>query len=160
MKRERIAGIDYGTKRIGVAIADTETKIASPLDNYNRISRDKDAQYFVQLARREAIDKFVVGLPVSLDGYLNQKSREAKNFGAWLTEITGVPVEYCDERFTSVEAEQMLMSAKLTKKRRTARLDKLAAQLILAAYLETAAANSPAAAPAPAANPLPLDDRR
>jgi putative Holliday junction resolvase len=160
MKRERIAGIDYGTKRIGVAIADTETKIASPLDNYNRISRDKDAEYFLQLVRREAIDKFVVGLPIGLDGYDNQKSREAKNFGAWLTEITGVPVEYCDERYTSVEAEQMLMSAKLTKKRRTARLDKLAAQLILAAYLETAAANSPAANPSPAADPLPLDDRR
>lgn len=153
MKRERIAGIDYGTKRIGVAIADTETKIASPLDNYNRISRDKDAHYFVELVRREAIDKFVVGLPISLDGYDNQKSREAKNFGAWLTEITGVPVEYCDERFTSVEAEQMLMSANLTKKRRTARLDKLAAQLILSAYLERSATS-------PAANPLPLDDRR
>ena len=80
-----------------------------------------------------------MGLPVHLDGRESQKSSEARTFGQWLAEATGVGVEFFDERFTSVEAEQHLLAAKLTKKRRKERLDKLAAQIMLSAYLESAA---------------------
>ncbi len=80
---------------------------------------------------------FVVGLPVHLDGRESAKSREARQFGAWIAEITGKPVEYFDERFTSAEAERFLGAAELTKKRRKARLDMLAAQILLVAYLES-----------------------
>ena len=132
----RIAGIDFGTVRIGIASADLETRIASPLENYTRRGETADAEFFRRLAKEERIGRFVVGLPVHLDGGESQKSTEARRFGQWLTEQTGVPVEYFDERFTTSEAEQHLAMAKLTKKQRKARLDKLAAQVMLTAYLE------------------------
>lgn len=95
-----------------------------------------DAEYFKTLAREERIGRFVVGLPVHLSGSESQKSREARAFGQWLGEMTSVPVEYFDERFTTSEAEQILGMANLTKKRKQARRDQLAAQIMLTAYLE------------------------
>jgi putative Holliday junction resolvase len=122
--------------RIGIAVADTETRIASPADNYNRRSEALDADYFRRLAKEERLAKFVVGLPVHLSGDESQKSAEARRFGQWLNAITQVPVEYFDERFTSSEAEQYLADAGYTKKQKKERLDKLAAQIMLTAYLE------------------------
>lgn len=132
----RIAGIDYGTVRIGVALADTEVGIAGPYDNYTRRSPALDAAYFKQLAAEERVGRFIVGLPVHLDGHESQKSVEAREFGEWLGSIAGVPVEYFDERFTTSEADELLSAAKLTKKQRQARRDQLAAQIMLTAYLE------------------------
>ena len=133
----RIAGIDYGTVRIGVAVADTEVGIAGPYDNYTRRNERLDAEYFRRLVDEEAIGRLVVGLPVHLSGDESQKSTEARAFGQWLGELTGVTVEYFDERFTSAQAEALLGAAELTKKQRKARLDKLAAQIMLTAYLES-----------------------
>ena len=124
--------------RIGIAIADTEIGIASPFENYTRRGEQADAAYFRRLAADEQIGRFVVGLPVHLDGNESQKSTEARRFGQWLAQQTGVPVEYFDERFTTSEAEHYLAEARLTKKKRKARLDKMAAQVMLTAYLESA----------------------
>jgi putative Holliday junction resolvase len=135
----RIAGIDYGTVRIGIALADTEIGIAGPFENYNRRTPALDAEYFATLAREERIGRFVVGLPVHLHGGESQKSTEARQFGDWLAKLTGVPVDYFDERYTSAEAERLLSAASLTKKQRKARLDQLAAQIMLTAYLEAGA---------------------
>jgi putative pre-16S rRNA nuclease len=135
----RIAGIDYGTVRIGVALADTEVCIAGPYENYTRRTKDLDAEYFATLAKNEQLDRFVVGLPVHLDGNEGQKSRDARTFGHWLGEVTGVPVEFFDERFTTAEADELLGARKLTKKQRQARRDQLAAQIMLTAYLESGA---------------------
>ncbi len=133
----RIAGIDYGTVRIGVAVADEQVGIAGAFDNYTRRTELLDEKYFRRLVDEEAIGRFVVGLPVHLSGDESQKSHEARAFGQWLGEVTGRPVEYFDERFTSAEAEELLGAAELTKKQRKARLDKLAAQIMLTAYLES-----------------------
>jgi putative pre-16S rRNA nuclease len=133
----RIAGIDYGTIRIGIALADSEVGIAGAFDNYARRTQAMDASYFATLAKDEQIGRFVVGLPVHLDGGESQKSTEARAFGKWLQEVTGVPVEFFDERFTTAEADEVLNSVKLTKKKRQARRDQLAAQIMLAAYLES-----------------------
>jgi len=135
--RGRIAGIDYGTVRIGIALSDRGRTIASPHENYTRRGLDHDARRFTRLVDEEQITLFVVGLPVHLSGEESQKSIEARRFGDWLRELTGVEVEYFDERFTSVEAEQHLLDAQLTKKRRKRRLDMLAAQIMLAAYLQS-----------------------
>jgi putative holliday junction resolvase len=135
----RVAGVDFGTVRIGIAISNPERSIASPLENYTRVSPEQDARRFRRLAADEGVVLFVVGLPVHLDGGESQKSQEARRFGQWLTETTGVPVEFFDERFTSVEAEQMLLAAELTSKRRKKRMDMLAAQIMLSAYLEAEA---------------------
>jgi putative holliday junction resolvase len=133
----RIAGIDYGTVRIGIAMADLELGIASPYENYTRRTAPLDAEYFAKLAKEERIGRFVVGLPVHLHGGESQKSIESRAFGKWLGEATGVPVEFFDERFTTAEADELLNAVKLTKKKRQARRDQLAAQIMLTAYLES-----------------------
>ena len=133
----RLAGIDYGTVRIGIAITDPAQTFASPYENYTRRDRAQDARRFQRLVLEEQVRRFIVGLPVHLSGDESQKSREARSFGQWLTEVTGVPVEYYDERYSSSQAEQYLMAAELTSKRRKRRLDMLAAQIMLSGYLES-----------------------
>jgi putative Holliday junction resolvase len=122
--------------RIGIAVTDREQKLASPLVNYTRRGEKADAEFFRKLAREEEIRAFVVGLPVHLDGAESKKSVEARQFAKWLEETTGVSVVLFDERFTTTEAEHLLAGTELTKKQRKARLDKLAAQILLTAYLE------------------------
>jgi len=133
----RVAGIDFGTVRIGIAVSNPERTIASPLENYTRRGMEQDARRFRRLIEEERVALFVVGLPIHLDGDESPKSREAREFGRWLGETTGVPVEFFDERFTSVEAEQALLAADMTRKRRKRRLDMLAAQIMLSGYLES-----------------------
>ena len=138
----RVAGVDYGTVRIGIAVSNVERTIASPLENYTRRGPEQDARRFRRLAAEERISLFVVGLPLHLDGNESLKSREARQFGQWLAETTGVPVEFFDERFTSREAEDLLLSADLTRKRRKKRMDMLAAQILLTAYLEASGSSN------------------
>lgn len=133
----RLAGIDFGTVRIGVAVTDPSRTLASPFENYTRRGAEGDAAYFRELAEQEQIVGFVVGLPVHTSGDESQKSHEARQFGQWLAETTSLPVQYYDERYTSSQAEQLLGGAQLTKKQRQKRRDMLAAQIILASYLES-----------------------
>jgi putative holliday junction resolvase len=147
----RIAGIDFGTVRIGIAVTDPSRTLASPYENYTRRGTAADARRFQQLVAEERIVGFVVGLPVHTDGNESQKSWEARQFGEWLTAQTGVPVTYFDERYTSVEAEHLLADAQFTSKRRKSRRDMLAAQLLLASFLESTGRDEP---------PRALDDGR
>jgi len=133
----RLAAIDYGTVRLGVAITDPDQRLASPLKNYTRRGQAADAKWLTALAQSERIAGFVIGLPVHTSGDESQKSREARQFGHWVAQTTSLPIEYFDERYTTVHAEALLLDAELTKKRRKQRLDKLAAQILLAAYLES-----------------------
>ena len=132
----KIAGIDYGTVRMGIAVSDADRILASPYETYIRKSPEKDAEYFKKLVSEERITQFVLGLPLHLSGDLSEKAKEVLQFGLFLTNITGIPVDYMDERYTSVEAERLLREAGLTDKKRKERRDKLAAQILLAAYLE------------------------
>ena len=133
----RISGVDYGTVRIGFAITDPGQMLSSPLENYTRAGDEHDAHHFRQLVDEESIVGFVVGLPIHLSGDESEKSREARAFGHWLSEVTRRPVVYHDERYTSVDAEEHLLAANLTKKKRKARMDMLAAQMILRGFLES-----------------------
>jgi putative holliday junction resolvase len=133
----RLAAIDYGTVRIGVAITDPDQRLASPLENYTRRGLALDATWLSQLVVRERVVGFVVGLPVHTSGCESQKSAEARQFGQWVSKVTGLPVRSFDERFTSAHAESLLLDAQVTKKRRKERLDKVAAQILLSAYLES-----------------------
>ena len=139
----RVGGIDFGTVRIGIAVSDADRTIASPLESYTRRTPELDARRFEQLAIEERIGLWVVGLPVHLDGRESQKSTEARRFGAWLAEVTGVPVKFFDERFTSVEAEELLLHANFTRKGRKKRIDMLAAQIMLTAFLEAPDSDEP-----------------
>ncbi len=132
----RLAGVDYGTVRIGVAISDPSQSIASPFEVYTRRNEKLDAKYFCDLVAAERIVGFVVGLPVHLSGDASEKSREAVVFGKWLQDSTGVPATWFDERYTTALAREVLNLSNLSGKKRKAQLDKLAAQILLSAYLE------------------------
>ncbi|MDR0522443.1 MAG: Holliday junction resolvase RuvX [Planctomycetaceae bacterium] len=132
----KIAGIDYGTVRIGIAVSDPDRILASPCETYVRQSPEKDAAYFRRFADEERISLFVIGLPLHLSGDVSEKAEEVLRFGKWLKNVTGKEIDYYDERYTSVEAERLLREAKLTNKKRKERRDKLAAQILLSGYLE------------------------
>jgi len=149
--RGRIAGIDYGRVRIGIAITDPDRTLASPYENYTRRGLEADARHFRELVEQDRVVLFVVGLPVHLDGRESQISHEAREFGQWLVQVTGVPVEFFDERFSTSEAHELLKDAAMKHKRRKRKLDMLAAQVMLAAYLES---HTKGTQP-----PGPLDDR-
>jgi len=134
--RTRLLGVDYGTVRIGLAVSDPERRIASPLKTYYRRGLEPDSEFFKQQIEQEEIGQIVVGLPIHLDGREGEKSREARNFGQWLANVSGLPIDYWDERFTTVEAERHLLTAGLTRKRRKDRRDRVAAQILLQAYLD------------------------
>ena len=143
----RLLGVDYGDVRVGLAVSDPDRKIAFPLAIYTRQDRERDAAYFRRWSRRRRSAGLVVGLPVHLNGREGAKAAAARAFGAWLAETTGLPVAFWDERFTTVEAESALWDAGLTHKRRKARRDKVAAQILLQAYLDAGCPASPTAGP-------------
>ena len=132
----RLLGVDYGKVRVGLAVSDPDRKIAFPLATYTRRGRDQEAAYFRALVAEEVVGGLVVGLPVHLDGREGAKAVEARAFGRWLGETTGLPVVFWDERFTTVEAESHLWAAGLTHKRRKERRDQVAAQILLQTYLD------------------------
>jgi putative Holliday junction resolvase len=132
----RLLGVDYGTVRVGLAISDADRRIASPLATYTRRSEERDEQFFKRLVTEEDIAAIVVGLPIHCDGREGQKAAEARAYGKWLNEATGMPILYFDERFTTVEAEAFLLEAGLTSKRRKHRRDRVAAQIMLQGYLD------------------------
>lgn len=133
----RLCGVDYGTVRVGIAITDMDQSIASPFETYTRRTEKLDEQYFRDLIKQELIKGIVVGLPVHHSGDPSQKSNEAANFGKWLHELTGVPVIYYDERFSTAMARELVADAELSGKRKKSMLDRIAAQVILTAYLES-----------------------
>lgn len=133
----RLAGIDFGTRRVGIAVCDASQQLASPLDVYQRRNEPEDAVYFQQLVSDQTLVGLVVGLPVHVSGEESQKSQQARLFGNWLSQLTGLPIAYHDERYSTAQAEEVLGAASLTSKQRKQRIDKVAAQFILSAYLES-----------------------
>lgn len=133
----RLLGLDYGTRRVGAAISTPEQNLASPLDNYTLRGDRLDAAWLAQLADDYRAAGLVVGLPIHLrSGDEGGKAREAREFGEWASSVTGLPVTFHDERMTTASAELLLLEAGLTKKQRQARLDKLAAQIMLQSFLD------------------------
>ena len=132
----RLLGVDHGKVRVGLAVSDPERHLASPLQTYTRRGKEEDAGFFRELATEEKIVQIVVGLPAHLDGREGEQAKLARTFGTWLGEVTGLPVVFFDESFTTHDAEQHLLAAGLTSKKRKARRDRVAAQIMLQAYLE------------------------
>ncbi len=133
--RMRILAIDPGTVRLGLAISDAERRIASPLATYTRRDLRQDALYLRKIIDDEEVGVIVVGLPVRADGFEGEQAKAARAFGAWLSEVAELPCSFFDERFTTAEAEAALQEAGLTKKKRKARRDRVAAQILLQTYL-------------------------
>jgi putative Holliday junction resolvase len=133
----RILGIDYGSKRIGLSMSDPSGTIASPLGVRHRVSATQDAEFFRELVRSHQLARIVVGLPKHTDGKEGEKAHDARKYGAWLAAELGLPVEFYDERYTTIEAEAHLRSAGLRVKGRKKRRDMLAAQIMLQTYLDS-----------------------
>src|SRR4029079_7404342 len=87
----RLAGMDFGTVRIGIAVCDPDRILASPLATYSRQNAIADGEYFRDLVASERVAGFVVGLPVHMSGDESEKSRQARQFGQWLGEVTTLP---------------------------------------------------------------------
>lgn len=141
--RTRVLAIDPGSVRIGLAISDSERRLASPLTTYTRRDARQDAQFFKKIVADEEVSVIVVGLPVRADGYEGEQATSARVFGAWLSETTGVPCMYCDERLTSFAADEAMQDAGLTKKKRKARRDRVAAQILLQTFLDAGGPETP-----------------
>lgn len=134
--------MDPGNRRIGLALSDISQTIARPLD----VIQGEQALFagLPELVEREEVTKIVIGLPLSLDGSIGPKAREVlkfrervEKFLAALEEpFQNVQVESWDERLTSVQAEVALRSGDLSARKRRARVDKVAAQILLQCYLD------------------------
>jgi putative Holliday junction resolvase len=132
----RLLGVDYGVKRVGLAVSDPDRLIASPLATYARIDTNRDAAYFRKLVAAEKITEIIVGLPVHTDGREGMKAEEARDYGCWLSKTTDLPTRFWDERFSTAQAESALWNAGLTHRKRKNRRDSVAAQMILQSYIE------------------------
>ncbi len=146
----RVAGVDYGRKRIGVAICDSSRILASPLCVHQTCGdRDADAVFFRKLVAAEDVVGFVVGLPLHADGADSRMSVEVERFGGWLAAATGLPVVFHDERYSSREATGLLAGSGLSRGRKKERTDAIAAQVVLSSWLEASAHRSTAERPGP-----------
>ena len=131
----RLLGIDHGTRRIGVAVADTETGIAFERPALRAGARQTDAQTVADLARREGASLVVLGLPLEASGAEGPQAARVRAFGQALTDL-GVKVAYDDERFTSDEAARLLAEADRRPTRASGELDSAAARLVLQQFLD------------------------
>ena len=134
----RVLGLDVGDRRVGVAISDETGTVAQGRGVYPRRGMEEDLSHFAALCRREGVERVVVGLPLNMDGIEGEQARKAREFGEALARRTGLPVEYLDERLTTVEADRVLSQAGLSERRKRRVRDELAAVLILQAWLDRA----------------------
>jgi len=104
----KILALDYGRKKIGLALADAEARIAEPQDTLERINRNEDMRRLREFVRDHAVKQIVVGLPLRLDGAAGDMADEVRRFAERVRKQIGVPVELVDERLTSWQAEQVL----------------------------------------------------
>lgn len=144
-----VLAIDYGRKRLGLAISDACRLTSRPLATWTRTNRRRDLDRLRELAAKLGVRQIIVGLPLHLDGTPSEMSEEATAFAARVGKALGVPVTLMDERLSSWEAGQMLESAKPRSRNgsgggratrpgagRRANLDDVAAAVILRDYLE------------------------
>jgi len=134
----RVLGVDYGRRRIGLAISDEAQFLARPLDPYIRThSRKKDLEALARLAHEQDAGSMVFGLPLSMDGTKREMALEVEEFVKDLQSIAGMDIVVSDERLTSVEAERVLLEGNVKRKDRKLLRDGLAATLILQGYLDS-----------------------
>jgi putative Holliday junction resolvase len=122
---------------VGLALSNAEQTIATPVETYQRRDQIQDARYLRQKVEEFTVVGLVVGLPVHMSGDEGEKAREAREYGAWAADVTNLPLAFCDERYTTAQADELLRGAALSPKQRKARRDMLAAQILLQTYLES-----------------------
>ena len=139
----RILGVDYGHKRIGLALSDESGTIAQPLDYIDGGAIAKVSLELVRLCAELKVGKIVVGVPLRLDGTPSEQTERTLVFIAELRRVATIPVAQWDERLTSVQAARALLEGNVRRSERKQKIDKLAAQIMLQSYLD--ATNPPPA---------------
>ena len=135
----RYLGVDFGSRRIGLALSDPTGKIAFPLEVVPVAEPLKAVEAIAQIARDKEADEIVVGLPVNMNGTEGPSAAAARNFAGRLRKKTGLPVHLWDERLSTASAEWAMREGNLTQKKRAERVDKVAAQMILQQFLDYSA---------------------
>jgi putative Holliday junction resolvase len=139
----RILAIDYGTRRLGLAVSDPLGITAQPLATLERSSTREDIGRLRTIVEERGVKRAVIGLPRNLDGSPGALWEESERFRSRVADELGIPVEGWDERLSTVEAERMLIGADVSRRKRRGVIDKIAATLILQSYLQAQAAAGP-----------------
>lgn len=137
----RHLAIDYGMKRIGVALSDEGGRFATPVDVLTVSTIEAAISDISKLIRSESIEQIVIGLPLNMDGTQSSMTRQVIQFGRQLKEKSGIDPIFVDERLSSFDAEQQLIQmkksgAKMTRQMKKERLDALSAASFLQAFLD------------------------
>ena len=132
----RMLGVDYGDARIGLSVCDELEILASPLCTVKSESMRKNIDKIASVAKEENVGLIVVGLPLNMDGSEGERASKSRSFGKVLEKVSGIRVEYFDERLTSVEAEEIMDRTGVKQSKRKNIVDRIAAQLILQSYMD------------------------
>jgi len=132
----RLIGLDIGERRIGVAVSDEMNVVALPERVIERRNLEDDLRALSDLAREKRAQRFIVGLPIRLDGSQGREAQRVAAFARKLAQRANIPVEMSDERFSTKQAERHLIKSNVKRKRRRQVIDKIAAQIILQSYLD------------------------
>lgn len=133
----RLAALDVGDKRIGVALSDPLGIVAQPIGVVERRSQKADSAAIVALLDARPVDKVIVGLPLSMNGSEGEQADKVRHFAAFFAAHTGLEVVFQDERMTTVQGERMLIESGMRRERRRQVRDTVAATIILQAYLDS-----------------------
>jgi len=141
----RVLGLDFGDRRIGVALSDPLGLTASPLMTLERTSWARDLEAIRALTRRHEVLRIVVGLPLEMDGGRGKRVHLTEIFMERVGAATGLPVVPWDERLSTVQAERILLEGDASRARRRQVIDQVAAVIVLQTYLDArrTAAGSP-----------------
>jgi len=133
----RILGLDYGTARIGVALSDESHFLASPRGFIPAEPKRKCDDSLAELCATENVERIVVGLPRHMSGEEGDSAKAARKFASRVSERTGLPVEFVDERLTTMAADRALSELNLKTPAKRRRVDSAAAAIILQTYLDS-----------------------
>ncbi|MFC1631972.1 Holliday junction resolvase RuvX [Candidatus Omnitrophota bacterium] len=132
----RVLALDVGEKNIGLALSDGLGWTAQGLTTLRRQAIDQDILALKTIITENQVGEIVVGMPINLDGSLGKKAQEVAAFIDNVKKRINLPIKAWDERFSSVQAERVMLEADLSRKKRKKKIDQLAAQLILQNYLD------------------------
>lgn len=134
--RKRLLGLDVGEKTIGMAISDSDFKVAAPIDTIRRTKFAADVDRLTQLIVSRDVGGLVIGLPVNMDGSEGRRCQSVRQFAANLLRRIDLPIAFWDERLSTAAVTRGLLEADLSRAKRAKVVDKMAAAYILQGALD------------------------
>ncbi len=131
-----LAGLDLGTKTIGVAVSDRLRNSATPLETVKRTKFTNDANRLLTIAKERELGGFILGLPRNMDGTEGARCQSTRAFARNLERLTDLPIGFWDERLSTVAAERVLIEADTSRAKRAEVIDHVAAGYILQGVLD------------------------